>query len=204
MKKLILISSVVFSVFSMTSCNKTAVAPADVTSTSTDANARSAADSAKNSVAVTALPAAITSYVTANYAGATISKAHTTKDGGYHVLITKADATKAKLEFTAAGVFVKESTGKDGGKGGPKGAGKGGNKGGTKTTNVAVTQANLLPAISTYLNANYAGYTFGNAYSEADSAGKIVNYDVNITVGTVKYHVVFDAAGAFVSVKTKK
>jgi hypothetical protein len=69
------------------------------------------------------------------------------------------------------------------------------------TTNVAVTQANLLPAISTYLTANYAGYTFVNAYSEAVN-GVIVNYDVNITLNSVPYHVVFSATGVFVSVNS--
>jgi hypothetical protein len=69
------------------------------------------------------------------------------------------------------------------------------------TTNVAVTQANLLPAISTYLTANYAGYTFVNAYSEAVS-GVINAYDVNITLNSVPYHVVFSASGVFVSVNS--
>jgi hypothetical protein len=69
------------------------------------------------------------------------------------------------------------------------------------TTNVAVTQANLLPAISTYLTANYAGYTFVNAYSEAVN-GVINAYDVNITLNSVPYHVVFSATGVFVSVNS--
>ncbi len=74
---------------------------------------------------------------------------------------------------------------------------------GSSTTKVAVTQANLLAAISTYLTTNYAGYTFVNAYSEANTAGTIVNYDVNITSAAgVAYHVVFDAAGVFVKVET--
>jgi hypothetical protein len=69
------------------------------------------------------------------------------------------------------------------------------------TTNVAVTQANLLSAISTYLTTNYSGYTFVNAYSEAVS-GVINAYDVNITLNSVPYHVVFSATGVFVSVNS--
>jgi hypothetical protein len=69
------------------------------------------------------------------------------------------------------------------------------------TTKVAVTQANLLSAISTYLTTNYAGYTFVNAYSEAVS-GTITAYDVNISLNSVPYHVVFSATGAFVSVNS--
>jgi hypothetical protein len=69
------------------------------------------------------------------------------------------------------------------------------------TTNVAVTQANLLSAISTYLTTNYAGYTFVNAYSEAVN-GVISAYDVNITLNSIPYHVVFNATGVFVSVNS--
>jgi hypothetical protein len=71
------------------------------------------------------------------------------------------------------------------------------------TTKVAVTQANLLSAISTYLTTNYAGYTFLNAYSET-SNNVLTGYDVNITYNSVNYHVTFDATGTFISVGTRK
>jgi hypothetical protein len=136
---------------------------------------------------------AISTYLTANYAGFTFVNAYSEANAAGTILNYDVNITMGTVAyhivFDAAGVFVK--VGNNSGKGGKKGK---------ATTNVAVTQANLLGAISTYLTANYAGYTFVNAYSEADAAGTIVNFDVNITSGGVAYHVVFDATGVFVKV----
>ncbi len=140
------------------------------------------------------LSSAITAYLTKTYAGYTFVNAYSkANDAGtilnYDVNIM-VGTVAYHVVFDAAGVFVK--VGKNG---------KGGKTKGTPTTNVAVTQANLLPVISTYLTTKYPGYTFVNAYSEADAAGTIIYFDVNITSGGVAYHVVFNAAGAFVKVK---
>jgi hypothetical protein len=62
---------------------------------------------------ITTLPATITSYISTNYAGSTIKKAAQNSDKtAYYVGILKSDSTKACLEFTAAGAFVNERTGK--------------------------------------------------------------------------------------------
>jgi hypothetical protein len=141
-------------------------------------------------VAQADLLSAISTYLIANYNGYTFVNAYSEAVNGtiinYDVNITL-NSVAYHVVFDATGKFV--SVGKGNGK-----------NTGTKTTNVAVTQANLLAAISTYLTANYSGYTFVNAYSEA-SNGVIVNYDVNIKLNNVSYHVVFDVAGTFVSVK---
>lgn len=71
----------------------------------------------------------------------------------------------------------------------------------SKVTKTTITQANLLSAISTYLTANYAGYTFVNAYSETVN-GVIKAYDVNITLNSVPYHLVFSSTGTFTSVNS--
>ena len=64
------------------------------------------------------LPAAITTYITANYAGSTLKDARKSSEGKYAVLVTKADGTKVLLGFDAAGVFLNELTPKlKGGKG---------------------------------------------------------------------------------------
>lgn len=52
----------------------------------------------------------IKTYITTNYAGATIKEAHIESDGSYDVVITTATGTKLKLTFTAAGVFVSVKT----------------------------------------------------------------------------------------------
>jgi hypothetical protein len=140
-------------------------------------------------VAQADLLAAIKTYLTTNYAGYTFINAYSETSNstltGYDVNITY-NGVNYHVTFDATGVFKSVGT----------------RKVKTATTNVPVAQADLLAAIKTYLTTNYAGYTFVNAYSEATN-GAIVNYDVNITANAVTYHVVFDAAGVFVSVGTK-
>lgn len=141
-------------------------------------------------VAQADLLAAIKTYLSTNYAGYTFINAYSETSNstltGYDVNITY-NSVNYHVTFDATGTFVSVGT----------------RVAKTPTTNVPVAQADLLAAITTYLNTNYAGYTFVNAYSEAVS-GVIANYDVNITSNAVTYHVVFDAKGVFVSVGTKK
>jgi hypothetical protein len=54
-----------------------------------------------------ALPATVTSYITTNFAGATVKEAATNADGSYFVAITIGDAVKV-LVFNADGTFSKE------------------------------------------------------------------------------------------------
>jgi hypothetical protein len=146
-------------------------------------------DQTMATVAQADLLATIKTYLNTNYAGYTFVNAYSETSNstltGYDVNITY-NSVNYHVTFDATGVFVSVGT----------------RKIKTATTNVPVAQADLLAAISTYLNTNYAGYTFINAYSEAAS-GVIANYDVNITSNAVNYHVVFDATGTFVSVGTK-
>jgi hypothetical protein len=141
-------------------------------------------------VAQADLLATIKTYLNTTYAGYTFINAYSETSNsvltGYDVNITY-NSVNYHVTFDATGTFVSVGT----------------RKAKTPTTNVPVAQADLLVAISTYLNTNYAGYTFVNAYSEAVS-GVIANYDVNITSNGVTYHVVFDAKGVFVSVGTGK
>jgi hypothetical protein len=60
-----------------------------------------------NKVEVSALPASITTYITANYAGFTIKRAGTDTDGNYIVGL-KNDTDHKVLKFDAAGKFVEE------------------------------------------------------------------------------------------------
>ncbi len=131
------------------------------------------------------LPTAITDYLKANYAGYTVVQAEVKKDAagtitGYETLIT-VGTTQYELEFNAAGVFAKLETAD----GHAEGNG--------------IAQASLLPAITTYLNATYAGYTFHEAETKMTN-GAITGYKVEIVQNGTKYNVLFDAAGKFVSV----
>ncbi|MGR3811032.1 PepSY-like domain-containing protein [Jiulongibacter sp. NS-SX5] len=59
------------------------------------------------------LPAAITDYISANYADATIEKARLFSDGSYGVLLLQADETYLGVGFDAEGTFVSEFDLKD-------------------------------------------------------------------------------------------
>jgi hypothetical protein len=62
------------------------------------------------------LPAAITTYITANYTGSSIKGAFKTEDGKYGVMVMKADNSKVMLGFDAALKFTGELEMKEGGK----------------------------------------------------------------------------------------
>ena len=121
-----------------------------------------------------ALPTAIVTYISTNYAGATIKFAGTDTQGQYVVGITL-NSVETGLLFDANGVFVKALQ---------HYARK------AKLTAVEVT---ALPAsITTYVTATYAGYTIKRAGTDADG-----NYYVAINDGTNSKVLLFDATGAF-------
>lgn len=133
------------------------------------------------------LPTSIIDYLKANYAGYTIVQADVKKDAagtvkGYETLIT-VGTTQYELEFDATGKFTKLET--------PDGHDEG----------TGIAQTALLPAITTYLGANYAGYVFKEAESKM-SLSVVTGYKVEIVQNNVKYNILFDAVGTFVSVNT--
>lgn len=73
------------------------------------------------SVDLATLPASIGSYVSASYAGASISKAFKKDDGSFVVIIKKTDDTRLGLSFAADGKFTSELSVKERGKGRGKG-----------------------------------------------------------------------------------
>jgi len=100
-------------------------------------------------VAVTDLPAAITSYISANYAGATVNVAAKDDNRGYLVMITLNDVKKTLL-FNTDGTFNQEIVRVLRG----------------KLTDVAA--ADLPAAITSYITTNYAGSTIKRAGKLAD------------------------------------
>ncbi|GEO03387.1 hypothetical protein AAE02nite_10510 [Adhaeribacter aerolatus] len=107
-----------------------------------------------NQVAVTDLPSAVTTYITTNYANATIERAAKIEAGGYLVHLKKADGTNVGLVFDASGSFVSE-------KAHPKNHG----------TPVAVTD--LPVTITNYVAGNYSGATIAKAMKN-DSGNYVV------------------------------
>ncbi|MGV3538265.1 MAG: PepSY-like domain-containing protein [Rufibacter sp.] len=126
-------------------------------------------------IAVSELPAAVTTYITENYAGATVERAGQTKEGGFVVQIAQADGTKVALVFDANGTFVSIDTHHKRG------------------TEVAV--ADLPATITDYINTTYSGATIMKAMKDATGAYVVVIKKVDETL----VGVAFTAEGAFKS-----
>jgi len=152
------------------------LATANVGNDSTATGTRNGRSCNLTEVAVADLPAAITSYITTNYAGATVERAGTTDNGNYILHVTIADGTSVGLIFDASGNFVSERSHKQ-----------------VRGTEVAV--ASLPAAITDYITATYAGATVSKAMQ--DSQG---NYMVAITkADATVVGLAFDANGTFIS-----
>ncbi|GAB3692321.1 hypothetical protein GCM10027592_11160 [Spirosoma flavus] len=224
MKTVLLFSCMLALVVGLNACNKTAVDP------NVDGSARSASasgDSTKKPhsltvVDVASLPANVTSYITTNYAGATIKEARKDKAGNFVVTITVSNSTKL-LFFKADGTFVAEAGRKPGHSPGdstgprkhtpgdsthhPKPAHgdstrhdrPGGQGQGPGSATVAVSS--LPAAITTYINTNYAGATINRAVQEP----KNNDYLVLITTADNKRAMLeFASDGTFKRARTSK
>lgn len=194
MRKLVFIGLVALSGLSMYGCdqNSSVVDPATDGTTSA---ARLLADStgfhcrdSLTKVDVASLPAAITGYITTNYAGATINYAAKDDKDNILVAITQNDDRKALL-FNADGSFNKElSLRGRGGHGGGPGRGRGSHR--DSLTKVAV--ATLPASITSYISTNYAGATVQMAALDATRG-----YLVMIVQNDQRKTLVFNTDGSF-------
>lgn len=135
----------------------------------------------KDTVALSALSATITGYLTANYAGDTLVRAFKVAGGNY-LVITKNNGLFATL-FTGAGVFVGRVSLT------------------AANTLVTVADAALPSKALDYLGTTYPNYVLGKAVSITVS-GTLKGYIAVIDANNTKYCVAFDANGNFVAVKT--
>ena len=131
------------------------------------------------------LPAIALDYLATTYPGYTLVRAGEKMDKAGVVTGYMADITFNSLNyhihFDATGKFLTsvERTGKHNGQG------------------VKVAEADLLPAIKTYLTTTYPGYTFDDAISFSVD-GTVKGYGVRITTADAKeIGLMFDAAGVF-------
>ena len=135
----------------------------------------------RDTIALSAIPTAVSTYFTTTYPTDTLLHAFVTPDTTY-VLISK-DTVLYATNISATGTFISRiKVAPQGGRFAP------------------VAQASLLAGITTYLTATYPGYVFQNAFSESVK-GSIVGYHVFITSNSTNYVVNFDATGTFVSAK---
>jgi hypothetical protein len=145
-----------------------------------------------DTILLATVPASAQTYVTTNYAGSTITKACKDTIGGivtYRLhLSNPTTLATITLVFDANWVFVKAVT---------KTKGKHG-----QHTEVAILISDIAASATSYIATNYVGYSITSAEKETDSAG-IVTYEVKISNGTTKVHLVFDANWVFVKAKIK-
>lgn len=203
MKALLLFSCVATLVVSLNACNRSSVDPS-----TSDASARSASVESTSltgphnlTVVETAtLPAAIPTYITTNYAGATIKEALKDPKGNYVVAITL-NSTLKLLLFKADGTFIKVAEGKPGRSPRDSANHTPGDSAhhpkhahgdslnhpkphkadsanrprpgkGPDVTTVAVSS--LPAAITTYISTNYAGATIDKAVQEKTSSDYLI------------------------------
>ena len=130
-------------------------------------------------VAVADLPAAITSYITANYAGSKINVAGKDATRGYIVMITLTDSTRKALLFNTDGTFAQEVVR------GVKG-------------NYSVVETSTLPtSITTYISTNYAGSTIKLAGKNPTGQFKVF---IQLSTGQLA-ELTFAADGTFVQAR---
>ncbi|NCD69544.1 PepSY-like domain-containing protein [Mucilaginibacter agri] len=131
----------------------------------------------RDTIALSAIPSVVTNYFTTTYPTDTLLHASVTRDTTY-ILISKNNGLFATA-VSNTGTLVKRV------------------QLNRILKHTAVTQANLLAAITTYLSTTYPGYVFDKAFAESVN-GTVQAYDVFITVNSTKYVVGFNATGTFV------
>jgi hypothetical protein len=132
----------------------------------------------RDTLAISAIPAAIKTYMSSTYSADTIVHAFVNKDQSI-VLISK-NVNYFANAFTATNTFLKRHQL-------PAFPGKG--------MSIA---ASALPAVSTtYLSSTYPNYVFKKAF-EIKANGAVKAYLVLIDANLTKYAIHFDASGAFV------
>lgn len=132
----------------------------------------------RDTITLSALPAAITTYFAATYPKDTLKHALINRDSSYVVL--SVDNGVFVTAFTSTGSFIKRIQMYP-----------------HVITRAVLTQAELPVTASTYLTTTYPAYVFDAAYTVSLN-GVIQGYMVFIDANTTKYLVRFDASGAFV------
>ncbi len=132
-------------------------------------------------VEATELPSTITSYVSENYAGATIERAGKANNGSYIVHLKKSDGTLVGLLFDASGNFVSEKSHRD-------------------IHGTPVTISDLPSTITTYISTNYAGSTIEKAIKDDKGNTLVLIKKTDATLAGL----VFDSAGSFANEVTIK
>ena len=190
MKTIVLAGLIALFGVALSSCSQNQSVSPDATSNAARLSADSTGFFCRDSLTkidAAALPATVKSYISASYAGATISYAAKDDAGNFLVAITQNSERKALL-FNADGTFNRELSLRGGGKGpGDKGHGHG-----DRDSLNKVAVANLPAAIKSYITTNFASSTITAAALDATRG-----YLVMITDGTNRRTLLFNADGTF-------
>ncbi|KAB7726122.1 hypothetical protein F5984_24905 [Rudanella paleaurantiibacter] len=193
MKKILFLCLLATSLIGLYGCdsNSSAVEPEDELLSQARIGAQAAGQTGEGrltKVEISALPAAITSYIAKNYSGYTAEKAGKDSDGNFTVVIKQGNTMKA-LQFGADGAFKQELA--FGGKGkGHNHPGGPGERGPNSFTSIDV--ATLPAAITSYVTTKYASSTISGA---AQNAEKL--YVVFVKTTTDRVVLEFNADGSF-------
>lgn len=135
-----------------------------------------------DTLAVSALPTAVSSYFKINYPADTLLHAALTHDSTY-VIISK-DTSLYATDVTSAGKLIARVSLQH-----------------SAYSEKSVTQTALPAAVITYLTTTYPGYVFNKAYTVY--AGAVLQgYGVLITANNSCYFVLFNASGSVIGAKT--
>lgn len=194
MKNFIIASLITLFGVTLWSCNQNQAVSPDADSSTARIGADSTGFFCRDSltkIEVSALPATVTSYISTNFAGATINYAAKDDAGNFLIAITQNDQRKALL-FNADGTYNKELMLRGGGKGHGPGKGGPGPRGRDRDSLTQVAVANLPAAITSYITTNYASATIVTAALDANRG-----YIVMIKVGTDRKALLFNTDGTF-------
>lgn len=196
MKKILLLCLIAVSLSGLYSCNSDnqAVEPDEEILGQARMGAQASGQnsgSAVTPVSVSALPAAITTYITSKYAGYTAHKAAKSADGSFLVVIKNAAGEHKALSFGATGAFQQEVAFMGGRKGKDHNRPGGPHERGPKSFS-AIDVASLPAAITSYVTSKYASSTISGA---AQNAEKL--YVVFVKTPTSKILLEFNADGTF-------
>ena len=153
--------------------------------------------SQRDSISQGDLPAAVTSYLTANYSGYTFGKAFSIINSsgtitGY-VAVIYYNNNAVGIEFDSSGNFVKVLEQREKGDLDGKGWHNGGrfeDRDGARRDAVALSS--LLPAIQSYIAANFASDTLVQAFKNRDSSFLVLSKNNGV------FATLFDASGNFI------
>lgn len=136
----------------------------------------------RDTIALNALPSAITAYFATNYSADTLVKAFRGKDSSL-VVLSKNNGLFATV-FDAGNVFVSREQLSSGGR-----------------VHQSIDLSQLPSVAANYLSQTYPNYVFEKAFSFSQN-GTVKGYVVVIDANNTKYAIQFDASGNYIRVKT--